>query len=121
MSSEHKALADRVAALEARMAEAELASYLQAALEYLSSDPLSSLTKSRVILEKLLLALYRDTMKKEPPRPMIGDMLSDKAFARLDPKPDRCSDERHQGYVQPRAARRGGRCNGRGSRDEGSG
>ena len=84
MSNEQNALADRVAALEARVAG--LASYLQSALEYLSSDPASSLTKSRVILEKVLLALYRGAMKKEPSRPMIGDMLADKAFMATIPR-----------------------------------
>ena len=84
MSNEQNALADRVAALEARVAG--LASYLQSALEYLSSDPASSLTKSRVILEKVLLAIYRGAMKKEPSRPMIGDMLADKAFMATIPR-----------------------------------
>jgi hypothetical protein len=37
-------------------------------------------------LEKLLLALYRDTMKKDPPRPMIGEMLSDKTFTASIPR-----------------------------------
>jgi Domain of unknown function (DUF4145) len=78
MNHEQKALAARIAALEARVAE--LGSFLHSAVAYLSSDPASSLTKSRVILEKVLLALYRGAMKKEPPRPMIGDMLADQAF-----------------------------------------
>src|SRR5205823_4667243 len=78
MTDEHKALAGRIAPLEARVAD--LRSFLRSAVGYLSSDPASSLTKSRVILEKVLLALYRGAMKKEPPRPMIGDMLADKAF-----------------------------------------
>jgi type I restriction enzyme R subunit len=78
MTDEQKVLAHRIAALEARVAE--LRSFLHSAIGYLSSDPASSLTKSRTILEKVLLALYRGTMRKEPPRPMIGDMLADKAF-----------------------------------------
>jgi hypothetical protein len=84
MSHEHEALADRVAALEARVAE--LASYLQCALQYLSSDPPSSLTKARIVLEKVLLALYRSAMKKDPPRPMIGNMLVDKVFTASIPR-----------------------------------
>ncbi len=84
MTSEHKAIVDRIAALEARVAE--LGSALQSALEYLSSDPASSLTKSRVILERVLLALYRGAMKKEPSRPMIGEMLADKAFIATIPR-----------------------------------
>lgn len=84
MNLDHKALADRITALETRVAD--LASYLQSALDYLSSDPQSSLTKSRVILEKLLLQLYRGTMTREPARPMIGDMLSDRAFTAALPR-----------------------------------
>jgi hypothetical protein len=78
MTDEQKALADRITALEARVAE--LGAFLHSAVGYLSSDPASSLTKSRVILEKVLLSLYRMAMKKEPLRPMIGDMLTDKVF-----------------------------------------
>jgi Domain of unknown function (DUF4145) len=84
MSDEHKVLADRIAALEARVAE--FGTFLHSAVAYLSSDPASSLTKSRVILEKVLLALYRGAMKKEPSRPMIGDMLADKAFIATIPR-----------------------------------
>src|SRR5579859_319239 len=83
MSAEFKALADRVAALEAHVAG--LASYLQASLGNVSSDPQNSLTKSRVVLEKLLRPLYLAHMKKDPPGPMIGNMLGDKAFtAKID-------------------------------------
>src|SRR5882672_6384060 len=67
MNEERNSLAARVAALEARVAD--LADYLHSALEYLSSDPQSSLTKSRVILEKLLLALYRAILRRDPVRP----------------------------------------------------
>jgi Domain of unknown function (DUF4145) len=84
MRNEYKVLADRIAALEARVTE--LGTLLHSAVAYLSSDPASSLTKSRVILEKLLLALYRGAMKKEPSRPMIGDMLADKAFMAIIPR-----------------------------------
>lgn len=84
MTDEHKALADRVAALEARVAE--LGTFLHSAVAYLSSDPASSLTKSRVILEKLLLDLYRGAMKKDPPRPMIGDILADRVFTATIPR-----------------------------------
>lgn len=78
MTDEHKVLADRIAVLEARMPE--LSTFLHSAIDYLASDPASSLTKCRIILEKVLLALYRRTMRQEPSRPMIGDMFSDKAF-----------------------------------------
>jgi Domain of unknown function (DUF4145) len=84
MSDEHKVLSDRIAALEARVAE--LGVFLHSALAYLSSDPASSLTKSRVTLEKVLIVLYRGAMKKEPSRPMIGDMLGEKAFMATVPR-----------------------------------
>lgn len=84
MNTEQKAITDRIAALESRVAE--LGTFLQSAVSYLSSDPAGSLTKSRVILEKVLLALYRAVMKKEPARPMIGDMLADKAFMATIPR-----------------------------------
>jgi hypothetical protein len=73
MPSELQALTDRVATLEVRVAE--LGTVLHSALVYMSSDPASLLTKSRVVLEKALLALYRSEMDKEPSRPMIADML----------------------------------------------
>jgi hypothetical protein len=84
MNQEHKLLVERVTALEAKVAELSL--YLKSALGYLSSDPQSSLTKSRIVLEKVLLAIYRSVMKKEPARPMIGDMLSDKGFTASIPR-----------------------------------
>ncbi|MGL4422159.1 MAG: DUF4145 domain-containing protein, partial [Gemmataceae bacterium] len=84
MTAEQQALANRIAALEARVLE--LGSFLQSAHGYLSSDPASSLTKSRVVLEKVLLTLYRQAMMKEPSRPMIGDMLADKAFIATIPR-----------------------------------
>lgn len=84
MDDERSALAARIAALEARVVE--LGSFLRSALGYLSSDPAGSLTKSRVVLEKVLVALFREAMKKEPPRPMIGEMLADKAFLATIPR-----------------------------------
>ncbi|MEK6321223.1 MAG: hypothetical protein AABN33_06015 [Acidobacteriota bacterium] len=81
---EYVILANRVAALEQRVAE--MAGYLRSALGYLSTDPQSSLTKSRVTLEKLLIILFRQTMQSEPRRPMIGDMLADKGFVAMIPR-----------------------------------
>lgn len=78
MTDEQKAMANRVAALQARVAE--VGAFLHSALGYMTSDPASSLTKSRVVLEKVLLDLYRGTTKREPSQPMIGSMLSDKGF-----------------------------------------
>lgn len=87
MSQKQRNLVERVATLKPRLPQLglgsrlpELSTYLNSALEYLSSDPQSSLTKMRIVLEKMLLAHYRSKMEKEPPRPMIGDMLSEKIF-----------------------------------------
>lgn len=54
-------------------------SYLEKALVYIHSDPQSALTKSRIVLEKLLQDLFQMIMKKHPER-MIGKMLSNKDF-----------------------------------------
>ncbi len=64
MTNEYDILTDRVTVLEQKVAD--LAGYLHSALEYVSSDPQSSLTKSRIILEKLLLNIYRHAMKRDP-------------------------------------------------------
>ncbi|WP_058555275.1 DUF4145 domain-containing protein [Thiohalocapsa sp. ML1] len=79
MSQDVDLLATRIAALETRLDD--LSSYLSRALEYISTDAQSSLTKSRIVLEKILLSIYSIEMQKEPSRPMIGDMLSERAFA----------------------------------------
>lgn len=84
MPQDYKALASRVEALEQKVPD--LATYLHSALDYISADPQSSLTKSRVTLEKLLLKLYRHAMNCDPRRPMIGDMLADKTFVAQIPK-----------------------------------
>jgi hypothetical protein len=77
-NQEHLELAERVAAVQSRVTD--LAPYLHSALDYVASDPQSSLMKSRIALEKLLLMLYGKTMRKRPSKAMIGNMLSDKAF-----------------------------------------
>jgi hypothetical protein len=83
-AEEKEELATRVALLEAKLTQH--VSNLQLAVEYLTSDPKSSLTKTRIVLEAVLQALYRSSMKKEPPRAQIGDMLSDKVFTRSIPR-----------------------------------
>jgi inactive STAND/Domain of unknown function (DUF4145) len=55
---------------------------LRWAYVYISEDPASSLTKSRVVLEKLLVELYADEMGKEPRRPLINELLQDNQFTR---------------------------------------
>jgi|GEM_PF-880397 len=77
-------LESRVAALETQVVE--LAEFLRSALSYISSDPQSSLTKSRIVLERILIGLYRHLLQRDPPRPMIGDVLSDRAFASFLPR-----------------------------------
>lgn len=58
-----------------------LADYLQSALSYLDSDPQSSLTKCRIVLEKILNRIYFYEMGKEHNKGMIGRILSDKDFS----------------------------------------
>ena len=77
-------LAARAVALAVRVPE--FAAEMEFAVNYLASDPPSSLTKSRIILEKMLIMLYRGSMNKDPKRPMIVDMLADKAFTATIPR-----------------------------------
>lgn len=84
MSNELKLITTRNTTIIARLPE--LGAFLQFAQTYASSDPASSLTKSRVALEKFLLGLYREKMKKEPSRLMIGAMLDDKSFVATLPR-----------------------------------
>lgn len=55
---------------------------LQLAYRYIRSDAASSLTKSRLILEKLVVRLYTTEMGREPRKPLLGDMLVDNQFTR---------------------------------------
>jgi DNA-directed RNA polymerase specialized sigma24 family protein len=52
------------------------------AYTYVRSDAGSSLTKSRTVLEKLLLALYVAATGREPKAPLLGPMLTDNQFTR---------------------------------------
>jgi Protein kinase domain/Hsp70 protein/Domain of unknown function (DUF4145) len=52
------------------------------ALHYVHQDPASSLTKTRLVLEKFLLGIYVERMGREPRKPLLGDMLADNQFTR---------------------------------------
>jgi len=79
MNSEHKQLSEQIKTLEKKIGS--LAEYLKSALTYLDSDPQSSLTKCRIVLEKMLTSIYQHEMGKKPPKKgMIGDILSAKEF-----------------------------------------
>ena len=65
--------------------EKELVSFseeLRRALDYMHDDAASSLTKSRMILEKLVLKIYLAEMGKEPRKPLLGEMLAENQFTR---------------------------------------
>jgi hypothetical protein len=55
---------------------------LRFAYQYLRPDAHSSLTKSRIVLEKLVRRIYTIEMGTEPRRPLLGDMLADNQFTR---------------------------------------
>jgi hypothetical protein len=76
-----------VDALESRIRELEkaLSAYsqeLRLAHRYIQTDAASSLTKSRIVLEKLLVQVYTAEMGQEPRKPLLGDMLVDNQFTR---------------------------------------
>jgi hypothetical protein len=53
-----------------------LSNQLNKALNYIEDDPHSSLTKSRTILELVLLNVYKLEMNEEPKRVEIGTNIS---------------------------------------------
>jgi hypothetical protein len=55
---------------------------LRLALGYIPTDPASSLTKSRMVMEKLLRSVFQIEMGCEPRKPLLGDMLADNQFTR---------------------------------------
>jgi hypothetical protein len=55
---------------------------LRLALRYIQPDAASSLTKSRVVLEKILVTVYALETGQEPRKPLLGDMLADNQFTR---------------------------------------
>jgi hypothetical protein len=73
-------LEERVEQLAGRVGE--WAEHLRLACQHLRSDPGSSLTKSRIVAEKLLLEVYRKEMGCDPKKPLLGDMLADNQFTR---------------------------------------
>jgi hypothetical protein len=73
-------LATRVAQLQDVLAA--YAKELQLALQYVGTDAASSLTKSRAVLERTLIAVYNREMGREPRKPLLGDILADNQFTR---------------------------------------
>jgi hypothetical protein len=59
-----------------------LSNQLRKALDYIQEDPPSSLTKSRTILEQILLNIYKLEMNQEPKKFEIGALLNDNQFTR---------------------------------------
>ena len=84
MTSDYNYLYTKIVILQTRLIN--LADFLQSAFTYLPSDPHSSLTKCRIILEKILKSIYVYELGKEPSYTMIGQILSDKPFTSKMPK-----------------------------------
>src|SRR3954447_12319974 len=55
---------------------------LKLAYSYIHPDAASSLTKSRIVLERLVLQVYRLEMGTEPRKPLLGEVLADNQFTR---------------------------------------
>lgn len=70
----------RVAKLE--QAAVRFATELRLALRYVESDAGSSLTKSRIVLERVVIDVYVAEMGREPRKPMLAEMLLDNQFTR---------------------------------------
>jgi hypothetical protein len=70
----------RVGRLEKTLTD--ISEELRLALRYVRPDAGSSLTKSRLILEKILLQVYLAELGREPRKPLLGDMLADNQFTR---------------------------------------
>lgn len=73
--------------LESRVAQLEKAltvfsEELRWAYRHMHPDAASSLTKSRAILEKLVVEMYLSETGREPRKPLLGDMLADNQFTR---------------------------------------
>jgi hypothetical protein len=73
--------------LEARIGRLEralaaFAEELRFAYRYICPDAASSLTKSRLILEKLVVQVYTAEMGRDPKKPLLGEMLADNQFTR---------------------------------------
>jgi hypothetical protein len=70
----------RVGRLEKTLTD--ISEELRLALRYVRPDAGSSLTKSRLILERILLQVYKAEVGHEPRKPLLGDMLVDNQFTR---------------------------------------
>src|SRR5262249_52799397 len=73
-------LESRVSRLEKALAT--FSEELRLAYRYIRPDAASSLTKSRIVLEKMVALLYKHEMGKEPRKALLGDMLGDNQFTR---------------------------------------
>jgi hypothetical protein len=73
-------LEHRIGKLEKSVAT--FAAELRHALGYVRSDAGASLTKTRIVMEKLLVSIFEREMGHEPRKPMLGDMLIDNQFSR---------------------------------------
>jgi hypothetical protein len=58
----------------------QFAEHLERAAAYIASDPASSLTKSRIVAEKLVVELFTAEMGHPPRKPLLGDILTDPQF-----------------------------------------
>jgi hypothetical protein len=61
---------------------AGFAQEIRLAYRYIQPDSASSLTKSRIVMEKRLLSIYKAEMGVEPKKPLLGDILADNQFTR---------------------------------------
>jgi class 3 adenylate cyclase len=73
-------LGARVRAMQA--AFSPYAPMLGFAHDYIETDAAGSLTKSRTVLERLVVELYAAEMGKEPRKPLLAEMLTDNQFTR---------------------------------------
>jgi hypothetical protein len=55
---------------------------LKLAYSYIQPDAASSLTKSRIVLERLVLQVYGLEMETAPRKPLLGEVLADNQFTR---------------------------------------
>jgi formylglycine-generating enzyme required for sulfatase activity len=68
-----------------RKLEQEFAAFgheIRLAYHYIHPDCASSLTKSRMVMEKILVRIYEAEMGKGPRKPLLGEMLADNQLTR---------------------------------------
>jgi hypothetical protein len=91
-----------------------LSNQLYRALSYIEDDPHSSLTKSRTILEQVLMNIYRFEMNQEPKKNELGAILTYNQFtkkidrrivSRMNAIRDMCNLGVHGEYVSPKDAK----------------